>query len=182
MIETTVVTRYARALFTYAADEGMFDQVEEELEAVDRILAENRQLMPILCNPRIAQAKKLELIETVFAPLVSPLVKDFLGLVVKRRREEILESILEVYTRVADQARGVMRARVQSTIPLPEAKVDLLRRNLEALTGKTVKIETEVAPEILGGVLVRFNNTVMDGSLKQRLSNLKEALLKAKIA
>lgn len=182
MIEKTIAIGYTQALFETAKDKNQFQETEKDLEKVAQLLRENQELKKILLHPAIPRQRKIKLIDSLLAPHVSPLVTNFLHLIVEKRREEMLEFVLDGYKQVADLVGGVVRATVQTVIPLTEERLATLKNTLERLSGKKVEINTEINPEILGGVIIRIGNRVIDGSVRSRLANLRRRLMGRKAA
>jgi len=118
----------------------------------------------------------------VFGEAVSNLTKNFLNLLVDRRNEEILEFIPEIYRETINEKKGVLKAKIQTVVPLTEERLNNLRKRLDRLTGKTVEIEAVQEPNILGGMVVQIGNKMIDGSVASRLKNLKTKLMEARTA
>ncbi|HHT9153328.1 MAG TPA: ATP synthase F1 subunit delta, partial [Candidatus Hypogeohydataceae bacterium YC40] len=141
-------------------------------------LSENPELEKILLHPAIPRERKMRLVENLLAPHLGTLVRNFLRLIIDKRREEILEFILDGYKPVADLVGGIVRANVQTVIPLTRQRLERLRTILERLSGKKVELSTEINPAILGGVVIRMGNKVIDGSISSRLETLRRRLMK----
>lgn len=182
MIEKTVAIGYTQALFEIAKAKGLFHETEKDLEKVAQLLRENHELKKILLRPAIPRERKIKLIDSLLSPHLNPLVTNFLRLIVDKRREEMLDFILEGYKPVADLVGGVVRATVQTVVPLSEERLEILRNTLERLSGKKVEVRTEIQPEILGGVVITIGNKVIDGSVRSRLENLRKRLMERKAA
>ncbi|MFN3467144.1 MAG: ATP synthase F1 subunit delta [Candidatus Brocadiales bacterium] len=182
MIEKAVATGYIQALFEVARARGLFHETEKDLEKVAQLLRENHELKKILLCPAIPRERKIKLLDSLLAPHLNPFVINFLRLIVDKRREEMLNFILEGYKPIADLVGGVARAVVQTVVPLTEERFAILRDTLERLSGKKVEVRTELKPEILGGVVITIGNKVIDGSVRSRLENLRKRLMERKAA
>ncbi|MCB7130116.1 MAG: ATP synthase F1 subunit delta [Candidatus Brocadiales bacterium] len=182
MIDKTLATGYLQALFELAKSKGQLQEAANNLETVSRLFRENADLKKILLHPSVTRDEKARLVKSVFAPYISPLVRNFLLLIVSKRRESILSDLLEEYQAVADLVGGRSRAVIRTAIPLTEEKHARLKKALEDMAQKEVEIETQVAPEILGGVVVRIGNRVIDGSVASRLKNLRRRLVEVGIS
>lgn len=176
MIDKTLATGYLQALFELAQSKNQFQQATDDLETVAKLFRENVKMRKVLLHPSITRDEKTRLIKSIFAPHLSPLVRNFLLLIVKKRREVILDDVLEQYRAVADSVGGTIRATVQTAVPLTDDKLSRLKKALEAVSNKAVEVETEVTPEILGGARVKIGNKIIDGSIVSRLNNLKRKL------
>lgn len=177
MIERIAVGSYARALLEVAAEINSVDKIEEELRWIDSVLKKNAELFLFLKNPLINPQKKKELAERIFAPNVSLKLINFLYLLIDKRRVEVLKGVFEEYQKKADEYRGVVKAKVQSAIDLSTEKVEAIKRELENKINKTIKIETEVHPKIIGGLIIYVGSSIIDRSIKGRLKVMREKLL-----
>ena len=172
-----VSRRYAEAIFSLARDQGRLDDLQAELAAANRLLAEAPDLRALLDHPEIAREQKLSLLEAAFAGRFSPELVSFLRLLVLRRRQNLLPEMEEEFAALADEARAVVRARVESAIPLAPEQRTRLRDKLAAMTGKRVELEEEVAPALLAGLRVWLGDRMIDGSAARRLAELRATLL-----
>jgi F-type H+-transporting ATPase subunit delta len=98
-------------------------------------------------------------------------------LVVERGREEVLTSIYGEYQRLANEHRNILAVDVSAAVPLSDEQLSELARSLEARTGKRIRIQEQTEPELLGGLIVRMGDTILDGSVRTRLRRLHEQLL-----
>jgi F-type H+-transporting ATPase subunit delta len=177
LIEETVTGKYAKALLEIAAEENKIDQIQSELEWVDTLVENNRVIMRFFSNPVIPAKKKKELIDKIIAPEVSGRVRDFLYLVVDRKRTGILDYLLDEFKSRANKLKGAVKAEVETTIPLSPEKIDRLRKNLASVFKMKVMIETKIVPSIIGGLKIRVGSKIIDATLTNRLKNIKERLL-----
>lgn len=182
MAELAVVRRYAHALFGTATRAGSVDQVESDLGAIHEVLRTVPRLQRVLQAPTIPGEKKKALLKTAFGAQVGPLTARFLDLVVDRRREGILTNIHAEFHRLANEANNILPVGVISATPLTDAESDALAAALAKRTGKRVVLKVEVQPEILGGLVLRMGDTVIDGSVRSRLEQLRTRLLTGRSA
>jgi len=180
MLNQAVARRYARALFDLAREKGLVDQVDREVGMVVSIAEANPHFNAVLGDVLIAPEVKRDLFEKLFSGKVSTLVMNFLLVVVVKRREGFLPHIYRAYLDLANEARGIVEVEVRSAIPLPEETVERLTQKLTAHLGKSVKFQTQVAPEIIGGLVVRVGDELMDGSVKTRLQRMRDRLVRSK--
>ena len=176
MAELSVVRRYARALFDTAQKSQAVQQVEDDLKSVDQSLRAAPQLQKVLRAPTIAGARKRELVQRVFGSRVSPLTLKFLTLVIDRRRETILTDVFPEFERLANEARNLLLVQFTSAVELTDAERDALVQALKARTGKNIQARVAVDPSLLGGVVVRMGDTVIDGSVRAKLLQLRAHL------
>ncbi len=183
MIEESLATGYAQALFEVADKRGGAEDIEKDLDGIKDLLETNRKFRDILYHPSITRTEKKDIIGKIIAPQCSSKwVKNLLYILVDKRRERMLDYLPDVFKGVARRIRGVISVKVQTVFPLTETKLDKLKKNLEKLTKKKVELETEVNKEIIGGMLIRIENKIIDGRLVNHLKNLKKNLLKTALA
>ncbi len=177
MIERIAVGRYAQVLLEVAAELNKVDEFEEELKWLDSVLKSNPKLFLILKNPLLQPKKKKELVDKVFSKNINLKLKNFLYLLIDKRRVEILEGVLKEYQSRADEYRGVVKAEVQSAVELSKQKVEEIKRALESKLKKTIKIEAKVFPKIIGGLIIYIGSSIIDRSITGRLKVMREQLL-----
>lgn len=180
MLNMAVARRYAQALFDLAQEKGQIEQVDGEFSMVVNMIEGNRQLKAVIDDVLIAPAVKRDLVEKLLSGKVSALLMNFLKLVVRKRRESFLPQMYRAYLDLANEARGIVEVEVRSAVSLPDVTLQQLEGKLVARLGKRVKFSTQVAPELLGGLVVRVGDELMDGSVKTRLHRMHDRLLRSK--
>jgi F-type H+-transporting ATPase subunit delta len=181
MAEIAVVRRYARALFETAVKSQTVDQVEEDLKAVDGVIRQLPQLQRAFRAPTVSETQKKALLRRGFESRVGPLTLRFLELVVERRREDVLKDIYGEFLQLANAARNILPVEVSAATPLTDPERDALARSLAARTGKTIDLRVRIEPELMGGMIVRMGDTILDGSVRTRLNQLKQRLLAGRL-
>jgi F-type H+-transporting ATPase subunit delta len=177
--QTAVARRYAKALRVLAAEEARLEPVAQELVRFERVVADEPVLRDALRRPWVQAATKRALVATVAGHLgLSPLSRNFLGLVAQRRRLALLPEIIQAYRALVDEAAGRARARVRSAAPLGDADRAAIRERLGRRLGKTVLLETEVDPSLVGGFVAEVGTRLLDVSVTGRLRALREAIVR----
>ena len=172
-----VSRRYASALFNSAQKLSSAEAVQKDLDTLIAIWDQTPALEKTLESPLIPAEKKHALIDELFAKELSPLSASFLHLLVDKRREEILRTVQEEYRLLSDEAKGMIRAEAVVAGPLSDSDKASLISGLQTRTGKQVELSVSVDPVILGGVVVRMQDTVIDGSVRGALERLREQML-----
>jgi F-type H+-transporting ATPase subunit delta len=175
MASVAAAKRYAQAAFGLALDRGALDRWLADLTAAERGLGAP-QVMAYLMNPKVTRANKRRALEGALRDVLDPLVLNFIFLLIERDRVAALPAIREQFEQLVLEHRGVVRARVVTAVPLEEADRRRITSRLEAMTGKQVELETAVDPEIMGGLVARIGDKVIDGSTRTRLLALKASL------
>ncbi|MCL2336808.1 MAG: ATP synthase F1 subunit delta [Firmicutes bacterium] len=176
MLKGAVAARYAGALYDIALENKMVDQLEEELQAVVRILDENAPMKKILFHPRITAAQKQEVLAELFGGRISEVALNFLNMLVNRQREMFLADIIAYFTGLANQGRNISDVTVTSAVELTDEEKKNLAAAMAKYTGKQVRLSYNIDRQLLGGVVVRFGDKVIDGSVTARLNTLREHL------
>jgi len=177
MLSQAVSRRYAKALFDLAQEKGLLDQVAREFGYVVQMIETQPHLRAFMNDVMISPPKKREVLSRVFDGKISPLVRNFLFLVVQKRREAYLPAMYRAFEELANEALGVVEVEVRSAVPLEEQTARKLEAALVTRLGKRVKFRTQVAPELIGGLVVRVGDTLMDGSVRTRLRRMHERLI-----
>ena len=169
-----VASRYAAAYFELAAKAGDVDGWRTGLaEAAERVGSQEAQA--VLDNPRVDAAARsrfaLSLVEGVAAP-----ARNIVRLLVERGRAAVLPAVLTEYDRLADAASGRVRAEVTTAVPVDGALRDRITRELSERLGSPVQTTVRQDPAILGGLVIRIGDRVIDGSVRSRLEQLRGAL------
>jgi F-type H+-transporting ATPase subunit delta len=177
MIERRIVRRYASALFGAASKADEVDRVESDLGLVSYVVESSLDLREALASPIIPPEKKREILAGIFEGRVSRTTLAYMGLLVDKRREEVIRHTEAEYVALANEARGIVEAEVTSATPLAHDQEARLAARLSQTTGKSVQLSKRVDPSLIGGLLVRMGDKVIDGSIRGQLGALREQLL-----
>lgn len=175
----SVARRYARALFDLAQEQNLVDQVERELDLVLRSIEGSKELRLALELRTVSSETKHDVIKKVFAGKVSALALNFLHVLIAKRREQALAAVQAEFVALANNLRGVMEVEVRSAVALDTGVIASLQAKLAARFGKQVKVQTRVEPDLVGGLVVRVGDQLLDGSVKTRLQRIKSRLVAA---
>jgi F-type H+-transporting ATPase subunit delta len=177
--ETAVARVYAETLLDVARDEGQLDAVAGEAETLRAVLKETPELERFLDSPRIEREQKKAALREALAGRVSDTTIRFLEVVVDRDREDLLEDILAEVSVLIAELRNEQRLEVTTTLPLSPALRERLRETFAGATGRRIVIGERVDASLMGGIVVQVGDTLIDGSVRTRLQNLRERLLRA---
>jgi len=172
--------RYARAVLELASEQQQVDRVRTDLSDFVAMWNTSPELRELFSNPGFgAEARKAALIELCARAGLSPLARNSVLYISDRGRLPALPAIVEAFVELAEKQAGSVRAEVASAAPLTEAYYAQLQRALEQATGKKVTIDRKTDPSLIAGVVTRVGDQVIDGSIRTRLSDLKETLKSA---
>ena len=169
--------QYATALTDIVLEQGAADPTRTQLLDFAAAYAESPELRNFLASPAIPREAKHGVIEKLVARLgASKIIRNFLFVVVDNQRVHLLPEIVESFEQVLRQRQGVAEAQVASAVELNERQKSTLVQTLERLTGKKIQAKYSLEPGLLGGAVVRIGDTIYDGSVKNRLNQLRARL------
>lgn len=181
MIAPGLARRYTKALFHAAVSADVVDAVGEDLALIARTLKGTPDLALFLGHPRVGQAQKQELVQKAFAGQLHELTLRFLTLVLKKRRQEVLAQLAPEYSKLVAAWRNQLTAQVRSAVGLTEEERKFVGAELSKLTGRNVVLEERVEPGLLGGMIIRYGDKQIDGSVRHHLEQLRGELKSARI-
>lgn len=174
----TISRRYATALADVVVKSGETETVKSELKTWEQWMTANADLQNAFRNPSITHANKEKVLEGLLAKArPSKTTSNFLRVLLRNSRLTELGHINERFASLLEERSGSVIAHVTSARELAGPQRNELKTNLEKVTGKQVKLNFNVDPELIGGVVTRIGSTVYDGSVKTQLDNLKEELI-----
>ena len=167
---------YARALFEIARAEGSLDEVEDELFRFARSYENSDALRNALTDDMIPAAKRQAIVEDLLGGRATPTTTQLVSLVVGSGRGRDLPAIIDQLVARASSAKNLEVAEVRSAVPLTDDQQTRLSAALANATGKQVNLKVVVDPSVLGGIIATVGDTVIDGSVRTRLDQLKARL------
>jgi F-type H+-transporting ATPase subunit delta len=164
---------YAQALLSIAQSKNLTEEIGEDARTLLSLLSENNQLKNFIGNPFIQSENKKAAIGRIFSESSNPYLRNFLLLLVDRRRIVFLEPILQQYLVLLRQLNQTVLAEVTSAVPLTEGQEQAVREKVIAITNaRQVELETKVDGELIGGVIIKVGSQVIDASLRGQLRRL----------
>ena len=179
MNESTIGRNYAEALLALARKSGDVEEWGKLLDAIATAMREDQTLRTFLESPKLAATHKIEILEKAFGRRVPKLFLRYIETVIHKRRQMLIPVIATEYQALIDESENRLHANVTVAREPAEPEKDALARQLTRLFGKRVIPHISHNPAILGGVIVRVGDTVMDGSVRKRLSLLKQRMLQS---
>jgi len=176
-IQASLAGRYAAALFELASEAGTVTAVESDLDKLWAALGESAEFRTLTTNPEISRKAAGKAVWGVAALLgLTELTQNFLGVLAENRRLSALPEMIRAFRQIAAAQRGEVTAEVKSAHALTDSQLETLRQKLTAREGRTVKLHTEVDPDLLGGLVVTIGSKRIDGSIRTRLNSLAHAM------
>ena len=177
MKNLAVARRYAKALILIGKEDGQAESYRNELEGVFGLFEKEKALELAVRNPLYVAANRRKVLETVIEKLnLSQVMSSFLMLLFDKGRIGFLKDINTYYQALADELKGVARAELISAADLSSDAVDKIRTALSNMIQKDIVLEFKQDPNLIGGIVTRIGDLVLDGSIKTQLLNMKESL------
>lgn len=179
MAETNIAVarQYAEAALQLAEEANAVDQWLEQLRVTADALGRER-IRSVLDNPALGDQQKTAILRASLGA-VDPLLLNLILLLVQRRRLGALSTVAAEFGRLADIRRGIVLAEVTTAVPLDEQHRALVAQCLSAALGKQVRLHAQVDPNIIGGLIVKVGDRLINGSVAGRLANLRRELVQA---
>lgn len=169
---------YARALFEAALGRGALDVVREQLAAFAQALTDNHDFAVFFFSPYFSTEEKKEGLRKAVQD-VDPTVLSFLETLIERHRMPAIFAIATQYQRLWDEEMKLLPVEVTSAIDLDPATVSSIGEQIGAQTGRKVELSSRVDPDILGGIVLRVGNFVLDASIRNQLDQLRKQVARA---
>jgi F-type H+-transporting ATPase subunit delta len=177
MREPTIARNYAETLVSLAERADDLDGWGQTICEIADAIETDKMLYNFLSSPKMSAKQKVEIFTKAFQDTLPRLFVRFLGAVIANRRQHLIPQIASEYTLLVDDIQGRVHVRVTLASEPDEAMRGTIVRQLGKITGKTVTPHFVIKPEILGGVIARMGDTVMDGSISRRLETLRGRML-----
>lgn len=176
-------TTYGDALFELAMEEGKIREMREEAETLRQIFLENEELSHILIHPEMDKKAKIALLETIFKGKCSDGMMGFLILTVEKGRQGDILSIFEHFIRKSKEEEGIGEVMVVSAVKLPPKEKKTIEDRILSLTPyESLEITYQVDESLIGGLVIRIGDRVVDSSIRTKLQNMKWALAKIRLS
>jgi F-type H+-transporting ATPase subunit delta len=173
MSGSRAAVRYAKAILSFALEQGKEVQVNNDMLLVANSIKESADLQLLLTSPVLKSDVKKAALKAVFKKNISSLSIGLIDLLVDNKRIAILEDVAKKYTVLFDELKGIEVAKVTTAVPLTEALNKQVLAKVKEITGKEASIESTVNPDILGGFILRIGDVQYDASISNKLQVLK---------
>lgn len=174
--QTSAALRYAEAILEIARRDGTLETWLADLPAMVAILS-RPEVARVVDNPAVPLAARRDVLSRLLAERVSRPALSLALLLAIRGRIASLPAIATEYGRHVDRERGVAAAEVTSALPLEPGELDGIAAHLRSLTGRTVEVEARVDPALVGGLIVRVGDRLIDASVRGRLERLRDRIV-----
>lgn len=169
---------YADALVKLGQDNVIsYDDILNNLEIISEICTQSKDLTGVLENPAISDETKFSIIDEVFTKYVNAKIRDFLKILIEKKRFKELEGIVAAYQEELDKINNLQRVEVISAVELDDNSKQRIIEKLQKKLQKNVIAQWQTDEEIIGGLVVKINDDVIDSSLKNKLENLSKNII-----
>jgi F-type H+-transporting ATPase subunit delta len=172
--KTLHAKRYSQAIFEIAKERNAFDKWQENLQKIGA-LAQNLEFVSVMENPQFPAEEKYKLLD-VQLKNIEPLALNLAYMLTSKGVFGLITDIYADYQKILDNYRGIDKAEVTTAIPLDEKEKQQLAERLGAITGKKIILTMHIDPNIIGGVIARVGEKIIDGSTRSQLMALKNEL------
>ncbi|BDD00222.1 ATP synthase F1 subunit delta [Persicobacter psychrovividus] len=177
MSDIKVASRYAKSIFELASEKGTLEQTSQDFKLIEEVCEQNREFTLMLKNPIIDISKKWEIVKAIFEGKVSDLTLRFLQVVNDKKRIDHIRSIADSFEARYNEKNGIIKAHLETTFQLDAEQFSQFEQIALARTGaKAVQLEAAVNPALIGGYIFRIGDQMIDNSVKNRLTKLRQSL------
>ncbi len=169
---------WARALFAVAKEHGLLDVVRDQLRVFADALNENRDLMVFFFSPYFSTEEKKDGLKRAVSD-AEPVLMNFLEALIERHRMPAIFRISDRYEILWEDERDLLPVEVTSAVELDKATVGSIGDRIGEQTNRTVDLSSKVDPDILGGIVLRVGNVILDASIRSRLEQLRKQVARA---
>ncbi len=179
-IDSEVVMPYAQALMSSAKSQNITEEIGEDVRSLLSLLQSSDQLQNFVANPFVKEQDKKRVLEQVIGDRVHPYLRNFLRILVDRRRILLLEGICQQYLNLLRQLNQTVLAEVTSTVELSRNQRQAIKDKVKAMTSaREVELDMKIDAELIAGAIVKVGSQVIDASLRGQLRRLSLSLTSA---
>ena len=177
MRSSAIARRYAKALILIGKEDGQAESYREELDTIVGLLDKEQIFEQAVCNPLYNASSRRNVLSTVVDKMeLSKVIKSFVLLLFDKKRINFLRDVSSYYNVLADELKGIVRAGLTTATELTEETLEEIRNSLSKMTGKEVSLEMKQDASLIGGIVTKIGDLVLDGSIKTQLQNMRESL------
>lgn len=177
MLNVQLAKKYAVAMFELAQEEEKLVEYGRQLADIRSLMQTQPLLKAFLSNPQVQPSDKKQLLNKVLGDDVAKSVHNFMLLLIDKHRIALIEEIVGEYEALSNQARNIVVAHVTTASPLNQKQQTALTAKLKAITDKDIQLKTHIDPSIIGGVVVKMGDRLIDGSVTSQIKSLEKQLM-----
>ncbi|MCC7023880.1 MAG: ATP synthase F1 subunit delta [Thermomicrobiales bacterium] len=173
---SSAAKRYAQALFSLGKERNTLDAWQSDL-ALLASLARDASIATYLDNPSITAEQKMAVLNSALDNRVQPETRNLARILIERDRTDAIPEIRDLFDAQVRADRGIIIANITTAEPLTDAEQDVIRDRLAEMTGAKVQLAMHVDPDIIGGIIIRIGDQVIDGSVRNKLEKMRTRLV-----
>ena len=173
----TLAERYTKALLKIAQENNTIEQTGKELKEITELFAKNPDIEGFFTSPIVKKEDKKEILEKSFKGKIDEKFYNFLNVLTDKNRIFILPNIENIYHEKLTKAENILEVEAQSVIKLDKNMQNALIDKLTKITGKKISLTNTINKDIIGGLVLKFDGKVIDGSVKTQLKRLQKQLI-----
>jgi F-type H+-transporting ATPase subunit delta len=182
MTKSRVAERYARAVIELANEEKSLDATIEDFATIGAAIRSSHDLQNFLHTPVIDERTKEKILKEIFAGKIGPLTERFISLLALKGRANELAGVVTAFQALLDEQMNVVPAQVTTATQLSDDQKQAVEQQISQMSGRRVRAEYQIDPEIIGGFRARFEDTMIDASVRHQLERLRESLIEGAVA
>ena len=171
-----VASKYAVAVFELAQEQKLEEQFYREMHQIDAILTTHPEIIQLLNKTQFTKQQKKDLIKDIFGKVVHPFLLNTFYLLVDKNRSLIIPHLTKEYRHIHNQSFKILEAIAYSVSPLSDKELSELEENLSNREKQRVSLVNRIDPTLISGIKIRFEDKVIDGSMKARIENMRAVL------
>lgn len=181
MVNLVLPSKYADAIFLIARKKNIMEQTKEELNIIKEILNKNIALKNIIFHPCISKEEKKKIFTDLFSGHISEFVVNFLKLLIDKKRERLIDDIVDIFSGKVDEYQGIRKVTVETAYPLESVEKDKLLNQLNKIIKSKIVLKTLINQDMLGGIIIRDRLHLIDASINQFLNSMRNKLIETRV-
>jgi len=173
--------RYASALLQISVEQNKLEKVLEDVNLINDTLENSRDLVLMFKSPIIKSDDKSAVVDKVFGDQLDDITSRFLHLLIKKQREDLVDEIFPAFIDVYNEYTGILNITILTARKLSQKRYSQIEDVFAERTGKKIQSEVEVDEKLKGGIAVRVNDTVIDGTVKHKLDQLEQLFMSTNV-
>lgn len=179
MSESRASSRYAKALIELSLEQGVLEEVHNDMQMIDQVVSENRALELMLSSPIVPHIRKFAVLNEIFKARVSPITFTIIKIITDKNREALLPGIAQEFHKLYNLHKQIQVAQITTTIPMVESERQEFLRVARQIANKQIELREKVDPALIGGFVLQIGDTQIDQSVKSKLQRLKYQFVKS---
>ncbi len=179
MSESRASSRYAKALMELSLEQGVLEEVHNDMQMFAQVVAENRALELMLQSPVVPHVRKFAVLSQIFENRVHPISFTIIRIITSKNREELLPDIAREFHRQYNLHKQIQVAEITTTIPLIDSERQEFLRVANQISNKQIELTEKVEPALIGGFVLQIGDTQIDQSVRTKLQRLKYQFVKS---